>query len=112
MAQFGPDDWAAFGVMGGYMQPQGHLQVLSALIDHDASLQEALDWPRWRYQSDGTLAVETRFDNRLAVKLVRRGHDVAVEAPAAFGGGQIVRALDGVLSGATDPRKDGAVSGF
>lgn len=112
VAQFGPDDWAAFGVMGGYMQPQGHLQVLSALIDHDASLQEALDRPRWRYRSDGTLAVEARFDDRLTTKLVRRGHTVAVEAPAAFGGGQIVRARDGVLSGATDPRKDGAVSGF
>ncbi|MUW13683.1 gamma-glutamyltransferase [Halorubrum sp. CBA1125] len=112
VAKFGQDDWAAFGVMGGYMQPQGHLQVLSALLDHDASLQEALDRPRWRYRSDGHLAVEARFDDHLTAKLVRRGHEVAVEASFEFGGGQIVRARDGVLSGATDPRKDGSVVGF
>lgn len=112
VAKFGPGDWAAFGVMGGYMQPQGHLQVLAALLDHDASLQEALDRPRWRYRADGRLAVEARLDDHMTTKLVRRGHDVVVEPPDEFGGGQIVRNQDGVLSGATDPRKDGTVTGF
>lgn len=112
VVQFGPSDWAAFGVMGGFMQPQGHLQVLSAMVDHDDSLQAALDRPRWCYRSDGTLAVEARMDDRLTTKLARRGHDVVVEAPEAFGGGQIARNDDGVLSGATEPRKDGTVAGY
>jgi gamma-glutamyltranspeptidase/glutathione hydrolase len=103
------DDWAAFGVMGGYMQPQGHLQMLSALVDHDLPLQAALDRPRWRYREDGTLAVEDRLAD-VGTKLVRRGHDVRVDVPGRFGGAQIVRNEAGVLSGATEPRKDGAVA--
>jgi gamma-glutamyltranspeptidase/glutathione hydrolase len=105
----GADDWAAFGVMGGYMQPQGHLQVVSALVDHDLPLQAALDRPRWRYREDGTLAVEDRLAD-VGTKLVRRGHDVRVAVPGDFGGAQVVRNEAGVLSGATEPRKDGAVA--
>ncbi|MEF8973621.1 MAG: gamma-glutamyltransferase family protein [Haloarcula sp.] len=110
LANFGPDDWAAFGVMGGYMQPQGHVQVLSNLLDRNLPLQAALDEPRWRYREDGTLAVEARYDEAITSKLVRRGHDVAVDVPLRFGGAQIARWNDGVLSGATEPRKDGTVA--
>ncbi|MDT3434111.1 gamma-glutamyltransferase family protein [Haloarcula sp. 1CSR25-25] len=110
LANFGPDDWAAFGVMGGYMQPQGHVQVLSNLLDRDLPLQAALDEPRWRYRENGTLAVEARFGEDRTSKLVRRGHDVAVDVPLQFGGAQIARWNDGVLSGATEPRKDGTVA--
>ncbi|EMA47554.1 gamma-glutamyltransferase family protein [Halococcus saccharolyticus] len=106
------DDWAAFGVMGGYMQPQGHVQVVSNLVDYDLPLQAALDRPRWRYREDGSLAVEGRIDGTLATKLARMGHDVRVLAPSLFGGAQIARNRDGVLSGATEPRKDGSVAGF
>ncbi|MBV0925531.1 gamma-glutamyltransferase family protein [Halomicroarcula limicola] len=109
LARFGEDDWAAFGVMGGYMQPQGHVQVLSNLLDREMPLQAALDEPRWRYREDGTLAVEARFDGDVTSKLVRRGHDVRVDVPLQFGGAQIARWNDGVLSGATEPRKDGTV---
>jgi gamma-glutamyltranspeptidase/glutathione hydrolase len=114
VAKFDADDWAAFGVMGGYMQPQGHLQVLSNILDHDMDLQAALDAPRWRYREDGTLGVEERFggDSPLQTKLVRKGHDVQVLPPSLFGGAQIVRNQDGTLSGATEPRKDGTVAGF
>ncbi|GAA0678280.1 gamma-glutamyltransferase family protein [Natronoarchaeum mannanilyticum] len=112
LAQFGDDDWAAFGVMGGYMQPQGHVQVLSNLVDYGMGLQRALDEPRWRYREDGQLAVEGRFDGNLATKLVRKGHDVTVLEPATFGGAQIVRNREGTLSGATEPRKDGTVAGY
>jgi len=112
LCRFADDDWAAFGVMGGYMQPQGHLQVLSNLLDYGMPLQAALDAPRWRYREDGSLAVEDRFPDGLLPKLARRGHEVVVRPPGDFGGGQITR-LDGdVLSGATEPRKDGTASGF
>ncbi|MBX0322643.1 gamma-glutamyltransferase family protein [Halomicroarcula sp. F13] len=109
LARFGADDWAAFGVMGGYMQPQGHVQVLSNLLDREMPLQAALDEPRWRYCEDGTLATEARFDEDVASKLARRGHDVGVDVPLYFGGAQIARYEDGTLSGATEPRKDGTV---
>ncbi|MFB6305073.1 MAG: gamma-glutamyltransferase family protein [Haloferacaceae archaeon] len=111
LARFGDDDWAAFGVMGGYMQPQGHLQVLTNLVDGGLPLQAALDRPRWRYREDGTLAVEDRL-SRLGTKLARRGHDVRLLPPGEFGGAQFVRSNGDVLSGATEPRKDGTVAGF
>lgn len=106
------NDWAAFGVMAGYNQPQGHLQVLMNLIDDGLSVQEAIDRPRWRYQVDGQLAVEGRFKGRILTKLARRGHEVRVMPPGHFGGGQIARNDDGVLSGGSDPRKDGFAIGF
>ena len=112
LVRFDRDDWAAFGVMGGYMQPQGHLQVLANLLDYDMPLQAAMDAPRWRYLEDGSLAVEDRFPEGVLPKLARRGHDVTVRPPSAFGGGQITRLADGVLSGATEPRKDGIATGF
>ncbi|MDS0278858.1 gamma-glutamyltransferase family protein [Halomicroarcula sp. S1AR25-4] len=112
LARFGEDDWAAFGVMGGYMQPQGHVQVLSNLLDREMPLQAALDEPRWRYCEDGTLATEARFDEDVTAKLVRRGHEVRVDVPLYFGGAQIARYEDGTLSGATEPRKDGTVDVF
>ena len=116
VADFAPDadrdDWAAFGVMGGYMQPQGHLQVISNIVDYDLPLQAALDQPRWRYREDGSLAVEPHFDGHTAGKLVRKGHDVRTLPPSLFGGAQIVRNDDGTLSAATEPRKDGNAQGF
>jgi gamma-glutamyltranspeptidase/glutathione hydrolase len=100
--------------MGGYMQPQGHVQVLSNLIDYDMTPQAALDAPRWRYREDRSLALEERLGNGSGVqsKLVRKGHDVRILPATMFGGAQIVRNQDGVLSAATEPRKDGNAVGF
>ena len=106
------DDWVAFGVMGGYMQPQGHVQVISNLVDYDMPLQASLDATRWRYREDGSLALEPQFDGGIAAKLVRRGHDVRTRPPTEFGGAQIVRNDDGILSAATEPRKDGTAQGY
>jgi gamma-glutamyltranspeptidase/glutathione hydrolase len=106
----GDQDWSAFGVMGGYMQPQGHLQTLVGMLDDDLTLQEALDRPRWRYREDGRLAVEARMPTDVQNGLRRRGHDIEVLLPGMFGGAQVVRNEDGSLSGATEPRKDGTVS--
>jgi gamma-glutamyltranspeptidase/glutathione hydrolase len=112
LARFGEDDWLAFGVMGGYMQPQGHVQVLANIVDYGMGLQAALDAPRWRYRADGTLAVEERIADGIAPKLARRGHDVRIEPPSAFGGGEIARSDGDIRSGAAEPRKDGQVSGY
>jgi len=112
LARLGDDDWLGFGVMGGYMQPQGHVQVLSNLVDYGMPLQAALDAPRWRYRADETLALEERMHAGVATKLARKGHDVCVLYPGMFGGGQAVRNEGGTLSGATEPRNDGNVTGF
>ncbi|WP_276253565.1 gamma-glutamyltransferase family protein [Halomontanus rarus] len=104
------DTWAAFGVMGGYMQPQGHVQLVSNLVDYGRTPQAALDAPRWRYREDGTLGVEERLPAQTA--LARRGHDVRVLAPTLFGGAQFVGRRGETLIGATEPRKDGTVSGY
>ncbi|WP_135825224.1 gamma-glutamyltransferase family protein [Halorussus ruber] len=117
LAKFGEDDWAAFGVMGGFMQPQGHVQVVSNVVDYDMPLQAALDQPRWRYRESGELAVEGRLDGEVQSQLARKGHDVRVLPPVMFGGAQITR-LEGlesgepVISGATEPRKDGNATGY
>jgi gamma-glutamyltranspeptidase/glutathione hydrolase len=112
VAKFDEDDWAAFGVMGGYMQPQGHLQVLTNVLDCGMGAQAALDAPRWRYREDGSVAVEARMPAEIQHGLLRRGHEVGVSRPLLFGGAQFVRARDGVLEGATEPRKDGVAVGF
>ncbi len=105
-------DWAAFGVMGGFMQPQGHVQVVSNIVDYEMPLQAALDAPRWRYREDGQLALEPQFDDNIAAKLARKEHAVQILAPRMFGGAQITRNNDGILSGATEPRKDGNAQGY
>ncbi|WP_137288288.1 gamma-glutamyltransferase family protein [Natronorubrum halophilum] len=110
IAKLEEDDWLAFGVMGGYMQPQGHVQVLSNLVDYGMNPQAALDMPRWRYREDGTLGVEERLPN--AAQLARMGHEVSVLPPVMFGGAQLVRHRGETLSGATEPRKDGAAIGY
>ncbi|MFP8890525.1 gamma-glutamyltransferase family protein [Natrialbaceae archaeon A-CW2] len=112
VVKFGDDDWAAFGVVGGYMQPQGHVQILSNIIDYGMDLQPALDAPRWRYREDGALALEARMSATIQSKLVRRGHNVNVEIPAMFGGAQIARVNKGVISGASEPRTDGMAVGY
>ncbi|MFD1513897.1 gamma-glutamyltransferase family protein [Halomarina rubra] len=112
LLKFDDDDWAAFGVMGGFMQPQGHLQLVTNLVDEGMTPQEALDAPRWRYRESGRLAVETRVPGEIQNGLVRRGHDVQVLPPVMFGGAQFARNADGVLSAATEPRKDGNATGF
>jgi gamma-glutamyltranspeptidase/glutathione hydrolase len=112
IAKFDEDDWGAFGVMGGFMQPQGHVQTLSNVVDHDMSIQAALDAPRWRYREDGRLALEGRLAADVGAALDRLGHDVSVLNAGKFGGAEFVRNEDGTLSGAAEPRKDGQVGAY
>ena len=103
-----------FGVMGGYMQPQGHVQVVMNYIDFRLDPQQALDAPRWQWMRDNTVTVETRFDNDLARALQRVGHDIRVDLDtASFGRGQmIVRLENGVLVGGTESRTDSNIACF
>ncbi len=110
IVRFGPSDWGAFGVMGGFMQPQGQVQILSSIIDYDLMPQAALDLPRWRYREDGTLAVEERLQN--LTPLVKKGHDVRVLPASKFGGAQFVRQTGETIVGASEPRKDGLTIGY
>jgi gamma-glutamyltranspeptidase / glutathione hydrolase len=101
--------WAVFGNMGGPMQPQGHAQVLSNLIDHGMTAQEAVDHPR-HLHLDGTLHVEGRLPEHEVERLREKGHDVDVGEAyiVPVGGAQVIRVHeDGVRSCGSDPRKDG-----
>ena len=102
----------AYGVMGGYMQPQGHVQVVTAMLEDHLNPQAALDMPRWKWTNGTTIEVEADFPNHLALALARRGHHIVKVADSiTFGRGQIIlRDPDsGVLQGGTEPRTDGAV---
>ncbi len=104
--------WASFGVMGGFMQPQGHLQVGSNLIDYGMSPQAALDAPRFQWIAGREVALEEGFDEAVRAGLAGRSH--ALQQGGYFGGGQvIVRDLEsGVLIGGSEPRNDGAAAGW
>lgn len=104
-----------FGVMGGYMQPQGHLQVITNTIDFHLHPQAALDAPRWQWISGKKVIVEPDFPNSIARALARRGHHIEVALdPGSFGRGQIIwRNNDtGVLTGGTESRADGMIAAW
>ncbi len=101
----------SYGVMGGFMQPQGHLQVLCNIVDWGLNVQEALDAPRFMVTQGKQVALESRLTGQVIDGLARRGHEVVVREgwTAGFGGGQIIAVdpISGVWLGASDPRKDG-----
>ncbi|MEO8083954.1 MAG: gamma-glutamyltransferase family protein [Ardenticatenales bacterium] len=104
--------YAAFGVMGGHMQPQGHLQVIVDMVDFGLDPQRALDAPRFQLTPGGAIALEPWFGDDVRRALADRGHTVvprdATPSAAAFGGGQVIALTDeGVRVGGSDPRKDG-----
>ena len=102
-----------FGVMGGYMQPQGHVQVVMNLIDFKLNPQAALDAPRWQWLDGRRIEVEHHFPNHLIKQLAARGHQMKVAYDSgSFGRGQIIiRNLhSGVLIGGTESRTDGSIA--
>jgi gamma-glutamyltranspeptidase/glutathione hydrolase len=104
-----------FGVMGGYMQPQGHMQVVMNTIDFGLNPQAALDAPRWQWMEGKKVLVEPHFPSHLAQALVRKGHQIQVAVDkGAFGRGQIIwrDPETGVLSGGTESRADGVVASW
>lgn len=103
-----------FGVMGGFMQPQAHLQVIQNIVDYDCNPQEALDAPRWRWKDGKALSLEKEFPDYLARELMNRGHEIDFDPMAFFGLGQIIfkDLKRGALITATEPRADGQTAVF
>lgn len=103
-----------FGVMGGYMQPQGHLQVVMNMIDFDLNPQSSLDAPRWCWTEGKVVQVERGMPAWIVQGLLEKGHDIRI-APnsGSFGRGQIIRRdAAGVLAVAAEPRTDGSIAVF
>jgi gamma-glutamyltranspeptidase/glutathione hydrolase len=102
----------SFGVMGGHYQAVGHAHVIGNIVDHGMDVQAAIDAPRAFFDGDVTL-VERGVSAAAIAGLKARGHNVA-ERPLPLGGGQAIQ-IDwdrGVLTGGSDPRKDGLASGY
>src|SRR5436853_39799 len=118
--------WEAFGVMGGGMQPQGHVQVLTNQIDFDLNVQEAGDASRWQHEGDneptgekmdkgGYVEVESGIPYQVVRDLEKRGHDMRFDV-GGYGGYQAIKVEthDGqrVYVGASESRKDGQAAGY
>ncbi|NGP89146.1 gamma-glutamyltransferase [Fodinibius halophilus] len=117
----------SFGVMGGAMQPQGHTQIITNMIDFGMNLQEAGDAARWRHtgstqptdsadeylQDSGTLNLESGYPYKTVRELMMRGHDVAFDV-GGYGGYQAIMwdPEEGVYYGASESRKDGQAAGY
>jgi gamma-glutamyltranspeptidase/glutathione hydrolase len=104
--------WFSFGVMGGDMQPQGHVQVLLNMIEFGMNVQEAGEAPRFRHSSAG-LALESAISPEARFGLDLRGHRL-ITTIGSFGGyqGILIDPKTGVMMGGSDPRKDGLAIGW
>ncbi len=102
--------WLSFGVMGGDMQPQGHVQVFLNLVEFGMDPQEAIDAPRFRHLAGRTVAIENLSES-VGRELAALGHDLRSSAGVAFGGGQAIMKLARGWAAASDPRKDGMAAG-
>lgn len=103
----------AFGVMGGHMQHQGHVQMVTRIFDHGQNPQAASDAPRWHLYPDYSVGLEAGMPTEVAESLRARGHEVRYESREhVFGGAQLIyRTADGYVAG-SDHRKEGQAAGF
>ncbi|HEY2573980.1 MAG TPA: gamma-glutamyltransferase [Verrucomicrobiaceae bacterium] len=119
------EPWMSFGVMGGDMQPQGHVQVLVNQIDFGMNTQEAGDAPRIchvgsssvsgeRMTDGGVANLENGFPKTSTAELKRRGHNLGKASAGTYGGYQAIRrdAITGTYFGASEMRKDGQAAGY
>lgn len=98
----------SFGVMGGHMQPQGHVQMMVRIYDRGQNPQAACDAPRWHLNEAMDVHLESGIAETVAQELRRRGHRVAAEDPYwGYGGAQLIWRLGQGYGGASDKRKDG-----
>ena len=103
-----------FGVMGGDMQPQGHLQLVCNLVDFDMNVQDAVDSPRFRYLGGMRVALEEGISPEVAEELAGMGHEIVEPKGIFFGGGQaiFIDPETGSLHGGSDHRRNGCAVGY
>ena len=103
----------SFGLMGGHMQHQGHVQMVHRIFDHGQNPQAASDAPRWHVHPDYSVALEKGFAADVAEALTERGHSVRFESfEGTFGGAQLILKTDDGYIGGSDHRKEGLAAGF
>jgi len=104
----------AFGVIGSYLQPQAHVQMVMNMIDFGLNPQAALDAPRWEWTKGNQVSLERGTPQAIFDSLQSLGHEVSWSTnPLAFGRGQIIlRDTNGVLTGGTEPRSDSSIAAW
>ena len=109
--------WLSYGVMGGFMQAQGHLQVISNMVDFNMGPQQASDALRFSVGFDGDVTLEEEVDPAVIKGLEDKGHTVSLRegySRVTMGGAQVIERNPetGVLTGASEPRKSGSAVGW
>jgi gamma-glutamyltranspeptidase/glutathione hydrolase len=105
---------AAFGVMGGPIQPPGHVQTVVRMLDHAINPQAALDAPRWKVNAGRSIDLEASASRELREGLIALGHQLESipESYMDFGAGQVIMKSEAGCIAASDPRRDGQAAGF
>ena len=104
---------AAFGVTGGYMQPQGHLQLLVNLLNFNLDVQSAVDAPRFWWEEGRRVVIEAGVPDQTCATLEKWGHEIVRREHRGMGGAQIIAALpDRVWAAGSEPRQDGCAIGY
>ena len=104
--------WMSFGVMGGSMQAQGHVQVLLNMVLFGMDVQQAIDAARFRHMSGQRLALETPIGDEVRAALKAMGHEIVDEREISFGGAQAIVKLTRGWAAGSDPRKDGHAAAY
>ncbi|MDH3376563.1 MAG: gamma-glutamyltransferase family protein [Gammaproteobacteria bacterium] len=105
----------SFGVMGGHMQPQGHVQMILRIFDHQQNPQTAADAPRWHVNKNFEIALEKGLPAEVRAELTQRGHRWIADSDVSvglFGGAQLIHRLDDGYCAGSDSRKDGQAVGY
>jgi gamma-glutamyltranspeptidase/glutathione hydrolase len=117
MATKGDELWLSYGVMGGFMQAQGHMQVISNMVDFDMGPQQAIDALRFSVDLEGGVTLEEDIDPTVVKNLEGKGHTVGIKegySRVVMGGAQVIERNPetGMLIGASEPRKSGSAVGW
>jgi len=104
----------SFGVMGGSMQPQGHIQVFLNIVEFGMNIQEAISAPRFRHFSGLKVMLEPEIGKKVREKLKSLGHEIIEHEQGYYGGGQgiILHPQFGTMMGGSEPRKDGCAAAW
>jgi gamma-glutamyltranspeptidase/glutathione hydrolase len=108
----GDEPWMSFGVMGGAMQAQGHVQFLLDLLVFGMDVQQAIDAARFRHLDGARVALEPAIGDGVRAALAAMGHEIADERATQFGGAQAIMRLPRGYAAGSDPRKDGYAGGW